>query len=343
MLRTYKPINHPIFTLHSHLEHLVCQVWCNASNNNSCSDLLDENFEEIYNAYDWLKEKVDAIYEKCKNLTDDQRALIREAFITNNRIEELCEGKLLPIPLNELPNVVKDDMKPLMIKFYDYLIDRVEVPGDKLDYYNKLLEKNPTFETCPCCGLSRIESPETHYREDNDHYLPKAKYPFASVNFQNLVPLCSKCNKKCKSTKNPFSSNRISFYAFDTKHIPIEVTVVIKDSDDLDYLKLRIKDITIDFGKANVNKISTWDWLFKIKERYNKETRSFSKTELRTIANRQLRNNKRKTGLTYEEILDDAIEDYEIEIFEDRKFLKVPFLKCMKTKPEWMAVYSFYT
>ena len=339
MLRTYRPINNPIFTLHSYVEHLVCQVWCNASDDFTCENLLDAKFEIIYNAYPWLKFDVDSIYEKCKTLTESERVDIREAFNVNNRIEELCNGTLTPIELNALPDVVKSKMKPLLVKFYDYLIDRAEVPGDKLDYYNSLIRANPTFKFCPCCGLLPIESAESHYREDNDHYLPKADFPFASVNFQNLVPLCSKCNKKCKSTKNPFKAGRISFYPFDTMHNNIEVSINIVDNPDLDYRSLRKKDIQIDFNN-NVDKTSTWDWLFKIKKRYNQETRDFSKTELRILANRLLRNNKRKTGLTYDEILDDTIEDYEIEIFEDRKFLKKPFLESIKTKPEWMAVYN---
>lgn len=338
MLRTYRPINHPIFTLHSYLEHLVCQVWCNASAASICSDLLDANFEIIYNTYPWLKTDVDSIYEKCKTLTDQQRADVREAFNVNNRITELCEGTLIPIALDTLPNVVKEDMKPLLVKFYDYLIDRAEVPGDKLDYYNQLRLANPQFRFCPCCGLSPIESAETHYREDNDHYLPKANFPFATVNFQNLIPLCSKCNKKCKSTKNPFDAGRISFYAFDINHVPISVSVSILESEELDYRALRIADIDISFDNDAI-KTTTWDWLFQIKERYNEEVKGFAKTELRTVANRLYRNRDRKLGQPYEQILDDTIEDYEIELFEDRKFLKRPFLQTIKTKPEWMAVY----
>lgn len=339
MLRTYIPINHPIFTLHNYVEHLVCQVWCNASDDSTCENLLDANFEIIYNAYAWLKTDVDTIYEKCKTLTDEQRADIREAFNVNNRIAELCNGTLTPVELSSLPDVVKEDMKPLLVRFYDYLIDRAEVPGNKLHYYNALRTENPTFKFCPCCGLSPIESAESHYREDNDHYLPKADFPFASVNFQNLVPLCSKCNKKCKSTKNPFEAGRVSFYPFDTTHTGIEVSINIVDNPDLDYQTLRENDIEISFNN-DPNKTSTWDWLFRIKERYNEETRSFSKTELRTLANRLLRNRDRKLGQTYEQILDDTIEDYEIEIFEDRKFLKRPFLQTIKTKPEWMGVYA---
>lgn len=340
MLRTYRPINHPIFALHKYLEHLVCQVWCNASDASTCPNLLDENFELIYNAYPWLKIQVDAIYEKCKALTEDQRADIREAFNVNNRIPELCSGTLSPISLDDLPDVVGQDMKPLLVRFYDYLIDLAEVPGDKLDYYNQLRLANTEFKFCPCCGLSPIESAETHYREDNDHYLPKAEFPFASVNFQNLIPLCSKCNKKCKSTKNPFEAGRVSFYPFDTTHTSIEVSISILDEPNLDYRTLRVNDIEIKFNN-DINKISTWDWLFRIKERYNEEVREFSKTELRIIANRIYKSKKRKQGLSYEQVLEDVIEEYEIDLFGDRKFLKRPLLQTIMTKPEWMAVYPF--
>lgn len=338
MLRSLRPINHLIFTLHSQLEHLVCQVWCNASDNNTCEELLQEDFEVIYNTYDWLKTAVDDIYEKCKDLTSDQRGDIREAYNVNNRIEELCNGELIPITLDQLHSVVETDMKPLLVKFYDYLLDRSAVVGSKLDYYNKLIEKNP-YNTCPCCGLTPIESAETHYREDNDHYLPKADFPFASVNFQNLVPLCGKCNKKHKSTKNPFENGRVSFYPFDTNHQEIGIETIIVNSDDLDYRKLREEDVQINFDN-DVDKIETWDWLFKINFRYNEETRKFSKTELRGIANRLFRNNKRKNGLTYDEVLEDEIENYEIERFEDRKFLKIPFLLEIRRNPNWMAVYN---
>ncbi len=338
MLRSYSPINHPIFTLHTYLEYLVCQVWCNASDDNTCDELLQEEFELIYNTYDWLKTDVDAIYEKCKVLTPAERADIREAYNINNRIEELCNGTLTPIPLNQLHNVVEIDMKPLLIKFYNSLLNRAEVPGEKLDYYNKLIERNP-YKTCPCCGLTPIESAETHYVEDNDHYLPKADFPFAAVNFNNLIPLCGKCNKKHKTTKNPFENGRVSFFPFDPNHQEIGIETIIIDSENLDYRKLRPEDVQIIFDNDS-DKIDTWNWLFNIESRYNEETRDLSKTELRIIANRLFKNSKRKTNQTYEEILNDRIEDYEYERLKNNSFLKIPFLQEMKRNPSWMGVYN---
>ncbi|RYE16362.1 MAG: hypothetical protein EOP45_17635, partial [Sphingobacteriaceae bacterium] len=205
MLRTYKPlVSHTVFAYQILIEHLISNVWCNAEEGVDCISLLSADFEIIYSSREWVKDSVDSIYELCKLLTPDERAEIREAFVINNCINDFCEATKKPIELSQLPKVVTDLMKDFLIKCYSDLISAKE----KLDYYNELIKKNKSIKFCPCCGLLPIESPESKYREDNDHYLPKAEYPFASVNFDNLPPLCSKCNKKCKSTKNPFESTQ---------------------------------------------------------------------------------------------------------------------------------------
>jgi len=336
MLRTYKPITHPIFTLHKYLEHLVCQVWCNASDENTCAQLIEAAFEPAYQKYGWLKAAIDSIYEKCKILTDKERADIREAFVVNNQIEDICEGNLALIPLSTLPKQVTEDMTPLLIRFYEELLDRAAIAGtgNKLDYYNQLIEKNK-FTTCPCCGLSLIETAESHYVEDNDHYFNKADYPFAVVNFFNLPPLCGKCNKKCKGTKNPSENGRISFYPFDDKRPDIDVALTIANTDTLDYRNIKAGEITLNFDN-DANKAATWDWLFHIKERYNEQIRSLSKTELRLMKKKFDRNKDK----TYEKLLDEVIDEYDDEKYEDRKFLKIALLNEIKTKPEWLAVYQ---
>ena len=338
MLRVYQPItNHPIYTLHSQLEHLVCEVWCNASAT-PCENLLQPNFRIIYNSYLWLKTDIDAIYAKCVTLNSIERTAIRTAFNINNRIEELCNGTITPIYLNALPVVVKDFMKPLLVKFYNNLLGLGQVAGDKLQYYNQLIETSK-FTTCPCCGLSPIESAETLYREDNDHYLPKAEFPFASVNFKNLVPLCGKCNKKCKGSKNPIETGRRAFFPYSLTPHYIEVRMQLVNNPDIDFEVLRSQDIAVSFV-GDTPKIDTWNWVFEIDGRYNEEVRKFSKTELRRVANRLLRSEKRKHNLSYLEIINDEIEDCEDNKYEEHKFLKISFYEAIKNRADWMAVYE---
>lgn len=62
------------------LEHLVCNVWCEA-NGDACSSKIHPNFKDIYDNYDWLKTKIDTIYETCKSLSVEERETIVNAFL----------------------------------------------------------------------------------------------------------------------------------------------------------------------------------------------------------------------------------------------------------------------
>src|SRR5690606_12120826 len=139
------------------------------------------DFKVLYLAYGWLKTAVDEIYTLCQPLTANERKSIKEAFEANNKIEELCNGAVKPIYLDKLHKVVEENMKPLLVDFYEDLLEKAKVPGTKKDYYEKLVEDNE-FKDCPCCGLTYFEPKDSDNREAFDHYLPKAHYPFSSVN-----------------------------------------------------------------------------------------------------------------------------------------------------------------
>ncbi len=130
MLRLYKPILHDITKLHTMLKHLVCEVWCKADED-SCESKLNTNFKDIYSTYNTVKDKINTIYEECKKLSPQERQKIKEAFNTNNRIEELCEGTLRPVYLTDLPYLVELKIKPLLVNFYEELLDKARVPRDK--------------------------------------------------------------------------------------------------------------------------------------------------------------------------------------------------------------------
>lgn len=331
MQRTYRSIEDNIFKLQSLVELLVCQVWCNASDTDTCESLLTEGFAGAYNAYPWLKKEVDDVYDKCKTLTTQQRADIREAFYVNNRIEDLCNGVIKPIELSQLPSVVSTNMKPLLSKFYKPLLDQAEIPGNKLDYYNNLIRSNK-YNTCPCCGLVEVESAHTHYVEDNDHFFPQAHYPFAVVNFKNLVPLCDKCNKKHKTSKKPLDYNGVAYYPFENR-ASLDVHIAI-DEVKFDSDQQLSSNLDISFsgdGKRN----STWNWLYNIEDRYTTEVKRFSFSWLRRLK-AEIEFNSSKT---IEEVIDFNIASFEKDKFDEVKFLKIAFLEDIKAKPEWMAVY----
>lgn len=337
MLRLYKPLdNHDIFQLHSMLEHLVCSVWCEASNDDCCSK-LERDFKVIYDSYDWLKDKVDEIYELCKNLTAEEKLSIKNAFLVNNEIEKLCNGETTPKYLDDLPAVVKNKMKPLLVDFYETLLERAKVPGKKQDYYQALITAND-LKYCPCCGLSYFESEDSRYREAFDHYLPKAHYPFLSVNFRNLVPLCHKCNSDRKGDKNPIENDKKAFYPFgDRDKHKIQIAIQINKTKDLRDLQ---RDDLIVTLNGDVGKIETWDWLFDIKERYNDSLRGLSKSLLQRIKRRHIDFQKTNPQQTYVESLERLIADYEYDKYEDTKFLKIPYMEELKNCTPLIDVYD---
>jgi hypothetical protein len=341
MLRLYKPIEHDIFTLHNLLEKVVCEVWCTACDD-SCDDKLEQAFKDIYH-YTYrgnpLKDEVERIYDIFKGLTSEVRTQVREAFITNNNIESLCNGTS-PVYLQTLPAVVESDIKPLFKWCYETLLENKLVAGDKMDYYNQLI-KHPAndFDTCPCCGLIDFESAESIRREAYDHYLPKATYPFASVNFKNLVPLCYKCNSDRKSKKDPIEDDRVAFYPFSSEEHSIECSYTFNVDIISDTKQVNLDKLSISFT-GNVPKTETWKWLFAIEDRYNDYIKSKAKSWLRELATRFEKNNKREQGLSYLEVINDDIEIYEDDKYSEKKFLKIAFLKAIKNDAVFISVYE---
>lgn len=341
MLRLYNPIPHEIFQLHRMLENLVCSVWCEANEDETCEDKLAVDFNVLYQAYGWLKAEVDSIYEEFVGLSPFEQSKIKKAFYATNSIEKLCNGETVPIYLNELPGIINDCVKPLLIEFYETLLQRAQVPGTKKDYYEKLIKEND-FKYCPCCGMTDFEHEDSKNREAFDHYLPKAHYPFATINFKNLVPLCYKCNSDRKGEKDPIEGGRKAFYPFksenpDSEKHEIEIQFTLDRTRDLG--NLTRTDLTIDILGDN-EKITTWDNLFDIKERYNDTTRGFIKTHLSKIKRRHAWFAEGKAIWTYENSLDKLIEEYEYDQYEDKKFLKIPLMNELKKCSNLIEVYG---
>lgn len=106
-------------------------------------------------------------------------------------------------------------------------------------------------------------------REAYDHYLPKALYPFNSINFRNLAPACHECNSTYKLSKDPAhnaSGRRKAFYPYATGAHGIEIAIDL-NTPDID--RLTPADVQLAFGPAAVHEeIETWKEVYGIDERY---------------------------------------------------------------------------
>ncbi|RLD89272.1 MAG: hypothetical protein DRJ09_06835 [Bacteroidetes bacterium] len=84
-------------------------------------------------------------------------------------------------------------------------------------HYKEFMKSN-TEGICPFCGIHTIKENNHKYREVYDHYIPKAIYPFVSLNFKNLAPMCQECNSTYKGTKVPIEDDnkkrKLAFYPY---------------------------------------------------------------------------------------------------------------------------------
>lgn len=343
MLRLYKPIeNDNIFKLHKTLEYLVCEVWCKADENSFDSKLNDDLKKIIgYSYYKGVtfKSEIERIYNIFKHIDEPLRKNIIEAFNQAVQIDQLCNKSIKAILLSELHETVANDIKPLFKWCYEDLLEKKRILGDKLQYYKELIRYNK-FKYCPCCGLIEFESDDddNEVREAYDHYLPKSEFPFASVSFKNLVPLCYKCNSDRKKAKNPIENDRIAYYPFsdnpDSHFVAIQTIFQLELDEEK---KLILIDLEIILG-GDENKSKTWDWLFDIKNQYARKIKKSSKTFLRELKSRYRNKLKLDNNATFRELLLEEIEIYEKDIFDDWKFLKIAIITHLLTMETYIGV-----
>ena len=144
--------------------------------------------------------------------------------------------------------------------------------GEMSNHYLSFTDLNDEG-VCPYCGIADIESIHISKREAYDHFLPKGVYPFNSINFANLAPMCHKCNSTYKHSKDPLLDNdgtpRPAFYSYAEVDSDIEINVELKsiniDSLLPDEIELKI------YSTSYPEKTQTWLTLFGLEGRYKEK------------------------------------------------------------------------
>ncbi len=84
--------------------------------------------------------------------------------------------------------------------FFDYkkiwiLIDKKKYEKSffNRDIFHRNFKRENNIEICPYCDIDTTISVSNN---EVEHFLPKSKFPFLSMNAYNLIPSCHACNKK---------------------------------------------------------------------------------------------------------------------------------------------------
>lgn len=106
----------------------------------------------------------------------EKRVALEKEYLKKAKTHELHTFKSDDIEIG----ISHDDLK--------YLYTRLRDHKDAREYYDFILKNESNNRKCPYCD-ERIAN-------ELDHYLPKSEYPLFAITVENLVPICSMCNRE---------------------------------------------------------------------------------------------------------------------------------------------------
>ena len=294
MFRPYRYLeNHPMEAMHEFIETIFHEVWCVAPETDYGLHLFEGNeklhriMETFYqlDLADQLKDgagktfyhSVNAFYLKFQNLHPDEIVEYRQAFLSNNNLDQLCsgQGSCRPTTYASLPETsLNQELKKFFQNLYSggfWTLEIVnqQISSDLGDFYRKFIRLNDSG-LCRFCWLLPLDNQFDPTREAFDHYLPKSKYPFNSVNLRNLAPACHKCNSGNKRDKDRLTDNdgnrRKSFSPYSSFEQFLTITMTLHPDD---WGNLTDRDIDLELSSENYPEgTETWDAIYNIKQRY---------------------------------------------------------------------------
>jgi hypothetical protein len=288
MLFPYTYVPHQMEKMQAFIDFIFHEVWCKAPASGPFGlHLFDANAElrEVMEAFyysdaqgaDFFYGHVERIYGLFSALPAAQIDQFQQWYQGNNDLEKVCANDPaahlvrytdIAVAHNDLGEQLAVFFKGLYSQsLLDLAALRAKI-GDIDDHYNTFVQTNKDGK-CPFCGIGDIKGIHASKREAYDHYLPKALYPFNSINFRNLTPACHECNSTYKLSKDPAhnpAGRRKAFNPYAAAGYAIEVQVTLQHSD---IEKLTPADVSLQFGPAAINEeIDTWKDVYGIEERY---------------------------------------------------------------------------
>lgn len=282
MLEPYRLKKHPIHGAQSFVNHLFLQVILKAPKlRGTFSSALVQvpRYRKLIDEVnpDYMLHPLQKIYTLCANLPPEHIKTLKRAVLINNRIRELCGGKFTPVLYSDLEAIDKDlseTIRYFCIQLYKNVINLAPFHrtfGSIEEYYRQLVGRKRA------CRFCRIDSVQTEFepnRSPFDHYLTKSLYPFTSLNFRNLVPICEKCNGNAYKGKKNILYNedkktpeRVkAFYPFRYHTPSIQLSFKFRNPYKADYEPTDF-DLTLRCDEAP-QETDTWNRIFQIEKRY---------------------------------------------------------------------------
>ncbi|WP_431609269.1 hypothetical protein [Chryseobacterium sp. 'Rf worker isolate 10'] len=288
-------------------------------------DFIHPDFQTIIDNHEALNQKLEAVFTAYMALAPAGKAQVQQAYSNNNNIEQVCNNTVRPVKFDELPAGIQDPLKALYGSkgtLYQMLTakDNYEAVKNKCGslkgHFEKFRGQNP-ISVCPFCGMENLMTEYEDGKNEYDHYLSKNDYPFCSINFNNLTPICDICNKPgYKGQKDiPFQPNtnpqiQDELYdpysiAYPEHVIDLKINSTSTDLKDVDDWTLSIDCTPI----GNVRKKDRWLEIYKIESRYKGKIAGDSYKWKDRIVSKYALRCKRK-GIPFADFKEDILDDF---------------------------------
>ena len=364
MLFPYKYIKHEVEKFQKYSDFLFLEVWCKAKKPFSSNLLirmpeLKLIYERLHNEDSdgaiFFNSHIESIYDDFRHLQKQDRDILKKWYKLNNDIDALCQDKYLqPISyeklIREYPTVGKK-IKTFYTSLYGTgspfnLLAFGDLGEIVSKHYFEFMKINDE-EICPFCGLISMKGIHHSKREAYDHFMPKAKYPFTSINFKNLAPMCHDCNSSYKLSKEPLmhidpikkkvsNIRRRAFYPYSLKKWSFKTKIQLNNKD---IVNLSSPDIIIKFTSINsyshLDQIESWNETFGIDERYKARIlgKRGAKKWFQEFA--ELENLKKlepDNEATIQRFYEMKIKEIDADPLDNGNFIKKAFLEECKNK-----------
>lgn len=352
MLFAYTYVPHQMEKMQEFINFIFYEVWCKAPIGLQFTLALFDNepdLKEVLSSFGFAQnapargkqfyKEIKDIYALFEPLTPTEIDQFKQWYTANNDIERVCNNDP-NIQLARYADIAKfhNDLADTLATFFKGLYSpsllKLATLRDKIgdidDHYKIAFLTGNTTGKCPFCGLTDMKGADHEFREAYDHYLPKALYPFNSINLHNLAPACHECNSTYKNIKDPLLKDTVrrkAFYPYALSTQTIEVKVDLIQSD---IAQLSSADINLTFGPAAVNEqIETWKDVYGIEERYKGKLCGENDGKYWLI---QVLDEWKEDGREPAQFIRTLARQAQAKPFAECNFLKKPFLDACEEK-----------
>jgi len=355
MLFTYQYVPHSIEKMQGFIDFIFNEVWAKAPQKGDyealalfapCPDL-----QEVIQSFHYSPLKsanffltgIQTIYELFRPLAPDQIHQLINWYRINNDIEKVCQNApgFQPVCYAQIEvqfAALAKEFKKFFGGLYNQNFLGLQILNEKIGdldtCYDEFMTVNESGK-CPFCGINSVKGVFQTKREAYDHYLPKAIYPFNSINFQNLAPACHECNSSYKLAKDPLfqvkdplkrtgGNQRKSFYIYSPQKHQIDIQIQFSTPD---IKALTPEQIQISFGPAQYQEeLETWQDVYGIQERY--KAKCLMQNDGKWWLEQIIAVKGRGGSVTPQAYLQIKYMEAEEKPFADNNFLRKPFLEA---------------